>query len=219
MPIVHHNYSLSKSEFGDSVKFHSTTRDDLITVLPHILKMPAETPEVAMSPFRKSLNRLRRRRSRSAPPGPRTPLITPRAGSFIQHHYQFDEERKEVLPGMLKYENDLEQESHDFFNLIVLIPMIVLNIMNWNWEKMFNLKKKETILDTWKGDWFDQLFYATALYLFVDLVWILIVPKCVKSQPTIIQHHIFTTAYILYFYFEPDKRWAVGAYMSAQVRF
>jgi hypothetical protein len=196
--------------------------------------------EVAPSPFRRSLNRLRRRRPRyvnnredvsfwhnrslsklksflilrSAPPRSRTPLI--------EHHYQFDTERKEVLPGVPEYDNDLARDSHDYFNLVVLIPIIALNVMNWDWDKIFShiggtVKKKETLLDSWTGEWFDAFFYATALYFCVDLVWIMVVPKCVKSPSTIIQHHTFTMLYILIPYFRQDKRWAMGAYMSVEV--
>lgn len=135
----------------------------------------------------------------------------------MKHHYKFDESRNEILPGAVKHDNDLAQDNHDFFNLIALLPIISLDVMNWNWEKMFNLKKKQTIIDSWTGKWFDQFFIITALYLIVDMVWILSVPKCVKSPPTIIQHHVFTAIYILYLYSQPDQRWIMGVYMSAQI--
>eukprot|EP00429_Kryptoperidinium_foliaceum_P001307 CAMPEP_0176018072 /NCGR_PEP_ID=MMETSP0120_2-20121206/8689_1 /TAXON_ID=160619 /ORGANISM="Kryptoperidinium foliaceum, Strain CCMP 1326" /LENGTH=289 /DNA_ID=CAMNT_0017351111 /DNA_START=217 /DNA_END=1082 /DNA_ORIENTATION=+ len=148
------------------------------------------------SPFQ-SLQKLRQRhrsrRSRSAPPKLRTPLI--------EHHFRVDRERRVVLPGVPKHEDDWYRDTHDFFNLIVLIPIIVLDVMNWNWEKMFRLKKKETISDAWTGEWFDLFFACTALYFLVDLLWILVIPKCVKSPATIIQHHIATLLYILVPYY------------------
>eukprot|EP00980_Cylindrotheca_fusiformis_P005030 scaffold1062_cov130-Cylindrotheca_fusiformis.AAC.36 len=173
-----------------------------------------QNKDVAPSPFRRSLNRLRRRRPRSAPPGPRTPLI--------EHHFHFDKERKEVLPGAPKHDSDLARDSHDFFNLVVLIPIVALNVMNWDWDKLFNhiggnVKKKERLLDSWTGEWFDAFFYACALYFVVDLIWIMVIPRCVKSPSTIIQHHIFTMVYILIPYLRHDRRWAMGAYMSVEI--
>ena len=39
----------------------------------------------------------------------------------IKDHYRVDSERRVVLPGVPKHEDDWVQESHDFFNLIVLV--------------------------------------------------------------------------------------------------
>mmetsp|Transcript_27677 Transcript_27677/g.67344 ORF Transcript_27677/g.67344 Transcript_27677/m.67344 type:complete len:214 (-) Transcript_27677:1646-2287(-) len=94
--------------------------------------------------------------------------------------------------------------------------------MNWNWDKIFRhvsgvAKKKEKLLDSWTGEWFDTFLFATTLYFLVDLIWILIVPKCVKSPSTIVQHHIFTMLYILIPYYHHDKRWAMGACMSSEI--
>lgn len=73
------------------------------------------------------------------------------------------------------------------------------------------------MIDTWTGEWFDAFFYATALYLLVDLIWIIIVPTCVKSPSTIIQHHVISLLYLLVFYFQHEKRWAMGVYMAVEV--
>ena len=163
------------------------------------------------SPFQ-SLNRLRRRntrRSRSAPPKLRTPLI--------EHHFRVDSERKVVLPGVPKHEEDWYRDTHDFFNLIVLIPIISLNVMNWNWERIFNPRKKQTIVDAWTGEWFKVFFACTVLYFVVDLLWILLIPKCVKSPSTIIQHHVATLLYIMVPYYAPESRWCMGACMSVEI--
>ena len=94
--------------------------------------------------------------------------------------------------------------------------------MNWNWDKIFShvsgvAKKKEKLLDSWTGEWFDAFLIATTLYFVIDLIWIAIIPRCVKSPSTIMQHHIFTMLYILIPYFQHDKRWAMGACMSSEV--
>lgn len=164
-----------------------------------------EKPTLFKSPFQ-SLNRLRRRRSRSAPPKLRQPLI--------EHHFRVDPARRVVLPGVPQHKDDWYRDTHDFFNLIVLIPIIVLDVINWNWEKLFNLKKKETMADAWTGQFFDIFFACTALYFLSDLLWIILVPKCVKSPSTIIQHHIATLLYIMVPYYIPELQFMMGACMS-----
>jgi hypothetical protein len=181
-----------------------STQSSAQTTPPRQTKQP-----VLQSPFRASLQKFRNRRSRSAPPAPRTPMM--------EQHYCVDSKRKEVLPGIPIHEDDWARDSHDFFNLIVLIPIVALNVMNWNWEKMMNLKKKETMADAWTGEWFDIFFMCTISYFLADLLWVLIIPKCVKSPTTIVQHHVVTMLYIFIPYFRPDLRWCMGACMSVEV--
>ncbi len=171
-----------------------------------------QKPNGFQSPFQslsRSLRRRHARRSRSAPPKLRTPLL--------EHHYRVDPERKIVLPGVPTHEEDWHRDTHDFFNLIVLIPIIALNVMNWNWDLMFHLKKKQTIADAWTGQWFDVFFGCTVMYFLVDLLWILLIPKCVKSPSTIIQHHIVTLVYIMVPFYSPEVRWCMGACMSVEI--
>jgi hypothetical protein len=111
----------------------------------------------------KAIQNIRKRRARSAPPALRKPLI--------EHHFRVQENhygRKEVLPGVPKHEDDWARDTHDFFNLIVLVPIVVLNVMNWNWEILMNLQKKQTVADAWTGEWFDLFFWATLSYFVVS---------------------------------------------------
>lgn len=156
-----------------------------------------------------SLRRLRRRRTRSAPPKLRT--------SMIDQHFRVDADRKVVLPGVPKHEEDWYRDTHDFFNLVVLIPIVALNVMCWNWDKLLNLKKKDSLADAWTGDYFDAFFACTATYFLSDLIWIAIVPSCVKSPATIVQHHLATLLYILIPYFDPETRWCMGACMIVEI--
>jgi hypothetical protein len=165
------------------------------------------------SPFKAIQNMRRKRRSRSAPPKLRKPLI--------EQHFRVSKEvgsgRTEVLPGLLKHEDDWARDTHDFFNLIVLIPIVALNVMNWNWEILMNLQKKQTVADAWTGEWFDMFFWATLGYFVADLSWICIIPNSVKSPSVIIQHHVATMLYILIPYNTPAVRWCMGACMSVEV--
>jgi hypothetical protein len=171
------------------------------------------------SPFRnlRPLSRLRKRRSRSAPAS--TLRHYP-----LEHHFRIDVERNVVLPGVPTYEEDWARDSHDFFNLIVLIPIVVLNVMNWNWDIVFKLswadlfsRNAGPVSAAWTGEWFDLFFTCTFLYFLVDLLWIVILPKCVKSPSTIIQHHLITMAYVMFPYCRPNVRWCMGACMSVEV--
>jgi len=211
-PIRVPNVTLSDSDLNKSLSPSTQTSTDKVTpkkttttTTPTKTTTTATENGVFQSPFQ-SLRRLRRRRARSAPPTLRQPLIG--------HHFRIDSTRRVVLPGVPQHEEDWYRDTHDFFNLIVLIPIVVLDVINWNWEKLFHLKKKETLADAWTGEWFDLFFICTACYFVIDLFWIILVPKCVKSPSTIIQHHIATLIYIMMPFFIPDLRYFMGACMS-----
>jgi hypothetical protein len=135
-----------------------------------------------------------------------------------------------VLPGVPRYEANWARDSHDFFNLVVLVPITALNVMNWNWdillEQFVGIHRGRrnshrgslmVLQDAWTGDWFDVFFAATVLYFLVDLLWILLVPASVKSPATIIQHHIATLLYISIPYIRPECRWCMGACMIVEL--
>jgi len=175
---------------------------------------PSSTPRriVPQSPFAAFRNKIRRRRSRSAPPKFKK--------SLIEDHFRVEKNiggKRMALPGVPNYEDDWARDSHDFFNLIVLIPIVVLNVMNWNWELLMNLQKKQYIADAWTGEWFDLFFWTTVSYFVADFFWVLLVPNCVKSPGVIIQHHIITMLYLLIPYYRPSSRWVMGACMSVEI--
>jgi hypothetical protein len=95
----------------------------------------------------------------------------------------------------------LSRDIHDFFNLIVLIPIVVLDILNWDWQKMnlSNIRGEKDIPFemAFTGEYFDLFFHIFVGYIVVDLLWILIDPKCVKSPNTIIKHHIAVLLYLV----------------------
>jgi hypothetical protein len=150
-----------------------------------------------------------------------------------------------VLPGVPSYEEDWARDTHDYFNLIVLVPVTVLNIMNWNWDVLLTelsyggqtyknhtgsrgnnnsigyVSYYEHLLHTvqsaWTGDWFDIFFYFTAAYFILDLLWIIVLPICVKSPSVIIQHHIAVLLYILIPYLHPNVRYCMGACMTVEI--
>ena len=69
----------------------------------------------------------------------------------------------------------------------------------------------------WTDEWFG-LFYTIVIgYFIADLVWVMVVPKCVKSPGVIVQHHIATILYLLIPYKYPEVRWLMGACLSVEV--
>eukprot|EP00529_Nitzschia_sp_RCC80_P020861 CAMPEP_0113490238 /NCGR_PEP_ID=MMETSP0014_2-20120614/26942_1 /TAXON_ID=2857 /ORGANISM="Nitzschia sp." /LENGTH=401 /DNA_ID=CAMNT_0000384001 /DNA_START=155 /DNA_END=1360 /DNA_ORIENTATION=+ /assembly_acc=CAM_ASM_000159 len=167
----------------------------------------------------------KKRRTHSAPPALRKPLI--------EQHFNVERNelgRTRVLPGAIKHEDDWNRDVHDYFNLVVLLPIVALNVMNWNWEMLSKyfflsscstISKKDleqlTIPNAWTGDYFDLFFWVTLSYFVVDLLWIIVVPTSVKSPAVIFQHHIVTILYILIPFYEPEVRWCMGACMSVEI--
>jgi hypothetical protein len=126
--------------------------------------------------------------------------------------------RPVVLPGAPRYEPDWDRDVHDFFNLVALVPIVVLNVLNWNAEKLWKVAKGTgSIRQAWTGDWFQPFFAITFMYFIVDLIWILRVPSCVKSPLTIFQHHVCTLFYLYIPFAVPDYRWCMGACMIVEV--
>eukprot|EP00550_Attheya_septentrionalis_P007953 CAMPEP_0198293020 /NCGR_PEP_ID=MMETSP1449-20131203/14972_1 /TAXON_ID=420275 /ORGANISM="Attheya septentrionalis, Strain CCMP2084" /LENGTH=237 /DNA_ID=CAMNT_0043992419 /DNA_START=305 /DNA_END=1015 /DNA_ORIENTATION=+ len=133
--------------------------------------------------------------------------------SIIKEHYRVD--KNVLLPGVLKHDDSWARDIHDFFNLIFLVPLVVLNVLNWNWEILFD-QKKESFSEAWTGEWYDLFFQMTVYYFVADLIWVMVVPNCVKSPTTIVQHHVVTLIYLLVPYLEPEFQWVMGACMTVE---
>lgn len=126
--------------------------------------------------------------------------------------------RPVVLPGAPRHEPDWDRDVHDFFNLVALVPIVVLNVLNWNADRLYKVfQGTGSIREAWTGDWFEPFFAITLLYFLVDLVWILVIPSCVKSPLTIFQHHVCTMLYLYIPYVVRDYRWCMGACMIVEV--
>jgi hypothetical protein len=108
-----------------------------------------------------------------------------------------------------------------------------------------NSEKK--IQEAWVGDWFSLFFAVVVGYFVADLIWVILVPKCVKSpvsqylllvqspiassfrymkvlsfsipnfQGVIIQHHIATLLYLLFPYIYPKDAWLMGACLIVEI--
>ena len=137
-----------------------------------------------------------------------------------------DTGRRVVLPGIPQHSPDWAVDLHDFFNLAILVPVVTLNVVNWNWDILWKViwpgtggrsNNRLDLPDAWTGEYFHQFFLLTVFYFCVDLIWIIVQPRCVKSPLTIIQHHIATLLYIYLPFREPQVRWVMGACMMVEI--
>jgi hypothetical protein len=140
--------------------------------------------------------------------------------ALLENHYRVDPKDHLVLPGLPKYDNDFNRDAHDFFNLIVLVPVVILNMLNWNWDVLLDFSSKGRslkLIDAWTEEWFDLFWWVTLSYFVVDMVWVAWIPSCVRSPGTIIKHHIATLIYIMVPYKYSAARPFMGACMSVEI--
>ena len=147
------------------------------------------------------------------------------------HHHLPPKQVKVLLPGVPRYEDDWARDSHDFFNLIVLVPVTVLNVMNWNWDKLLwasnnhhhnnNNKLSNSfshkLQAAWTGDWFEVFLGLTVAYFLLDLLWIQLLPHCVKSPGIIRSHHVAVLLFLWLPYQHPPVRYCMGACMAVEL--
>lgn len=164
-----------------------------------------------------SLSPLRRMRTSSAP----ARIHHRPRRSLVDHYYRVDPDDRRLLPGLPGGEDDWERDLHDFFNLVSLVPVVVLNAMNWDcdrlWEILLDPYSAQTLEGAWVGDCFPLFFAVTVGYFLADLIWVTLVPQCVKSPGVIIQHHLATLLYLVIPYRFPEDRWLMGACLSVEV--
>ena len=64
------------------------------------------------------------------------------------------------------------------------------------------------------------IFYVVCLYLLLDIIWVIVIPKCVPSSPTsIVVHHIATLVLLWTTYvFAPiDYAWNTAVYLTVEL--
>ena len=158
------------------------------------------------------------RHSRSSSEPPKT-----RRHSLVEEHYRIESHSKKLLPGLPNHDtNDDARDLHDFFNLICLVPVVVLNVLNWNWDILLDWSggknSNKTLQDSWTGEWFPSFYAITVGYFLADLLWVLSIPQCVKSPGVIIQHHIATLLYLIIPYKYPaETGWIMGACLCVEI--
>eukprot|EP00418_Pyrodinium_bahamense_P017117 CAMPEP_0179115806 /NCGR_PEP_ID=MMETSP0796-20121207/54286_1 /TAXON_ID=73915 /ORGANISM="Pyrodinium bahamense, Strain pbaha01" /LENGTH=347 /DNA_ID=CAMNT_0020814061 /DNA_START=20 /DNA_END=1063 /DNA_ORIENTATION=- len=141
-----------------------------------------------------------------------------RAKSIIEDHFHVDEAFR--MLGPLRQDSNLARDVHDWFNLFGLLPLMVLNIMNW---RFFStpvcgvVMGEYAVTQFWHGEAFQTFWWATFLYFTVDGFFVLLLPHCVKSPKVILQHHLATIGYIFIPKTRPEYGWLMGACMIVEV--
>lgn len=163
------------------------------------------------SPLKRVFGGRRQTRSSSAP------ARIGRKHLLVEDHYRVDPVDKRLLPGLPVSDDDWARDMHDFFNLIALVPVVVLNGMNWNMDILLDPRSKKQIHQAWAGEWFSLFYAAVIAYFVADLIWVILVPKCVKSPGVIIQHHVATLLYLVFPYIYREDAWLMGACLIVEI--
>lgn len=157
------------------------------------------------------------RKSSAETSGEQTPSTRSKRASIIEDHFSIDKEKFALL-GPKTWDENFQRDIHDWYNIISLIPLNILNCMNWSWPKLLGVVGGSvTVPEFWSGDYFEMFFWATFSYFVVDALWVIIMPICVKSPGVILQHHCSTLLYLMIPRFYPEYGWLMGACMCVEV--
>eukprot|EP00622_Pseudochattonella_farcimen_P004863 FR740366.1.p1 GENE.FR740366.1~~FR740366.1.p1 ORF type:complete len:192 (+),score=3.58 FR740366.1:154-729(+) len=104
-----------------------------------------------------------------------------RKKSLIEEHFNIDQHFKMI--GALCVDPDFRRDVHDVFNLVVLIPISILNLMNWNWPLILSFQVS-SVQKAWVGDHFWSFWWASSAYLLIDLLWATVIKGEAKSPTT-----------------------------------
>jgi hypothetical protein len=139
-----------------------------------------------------------------------------KAYSRIEDHWKIDEGFR--MLGPLKEDANLARDVHDAFNLVALLPVIYMNLINW---RLFTGTCVDfwstSIPDLWHGESFLSFWWLTFAYFVTDLIFVTVLPHCVKSQRVIVTHHVATLGYISIPFVMPEYGWLMGACMNVEV--
>lgn len=141
-----------------------------------------------------------------------------RAKSMIEDHFAIDEAFR--MLGPLAHDPNFARDMHDVFNLIALVPVVVFNCINWTCGEpatMCGVLAGKSVPEMWDGGFFLLFWWTTLGYFIADILWVLILPHCVKSPKVILQHHVVTIAYIMIPFLYPQYGWLMGACMIVEV--
>jgi len=134
--------------------------------------------------------------------------------SMIENYYNIDENFR--MLGALAQDPNFRRDVHDWFNLVILVPIVALNVVNWDWKIISTLKMTHPE-QVWHGEYFHEFWYLTVFYFVVDLLWVTLIPGTVRSPMTIIIHHSIVILYVMIPYQYPALGWCMGACMSVEL--
>jgi hypothetical protein len=109
---------------------------------------------------------------------------------------------------------EIARERHDFFNIFALVFVIGATLINWDLTRLVQGYGPD---EAWTGEHFYLNWATTVLYFLIDLLWVAVVPICVKSPGTIIKHHFVAIIYLSAPVFWVEYRWFMGACLTVEV--
>jgi len=126
--------------------------------------------------------------------------------------------RKEAsrVLGPLLQDANLARDVHDWFNLIALVPVIFLTFANISCKNLLEYGLTD-LPNLWTGEWWEVYWWTTFCYFILDLLFVVSVPKCVRSPQVIIGHHVATILYTMLPKRQPRWAWIMGACMTVEV--
>merc|ERR1719375_1410204 len=163
------------------------------------------------------------RRSEAGQPSPelrpKAPARKIMRKSLVEDHFEIDYRNFSLL-GPLRQDDNLSRDVHDWFNIVVLLPLCGLNFANWSISAAGIQEVwagAASVPSLWSGHHFEAFFWATVAYFVADALWVAVVPNCVRSPSVILKHHSLTLVYMTIPFFYQEYSWLMGACMSVEV--
>merc|ERR1719330_579433 len=143
-----------------------------------------------------------------------------KAWSRIEEHFLIDEAFR--MLGPLVHDSNLARDVHDWYNLVALLPVIVLTFLNFSCPGMDPYfcgvpSGVVTLPGLWTGEHWEAFWWTTFFYFVVDLLFVVMLPHCVRSPQVIIGHHTATLLYIMVPKTQPKFAWLMGCCMTVEV--
>jgi hypothetical protein len=150
--------------------------------------------------------------------------------SLVEDHFSIDKISFALL-GPLAQDANRARDYHDYFNIISLPIVCALNALCWNFQdaSLASFTSVDGIESMWRGyigdptvdltrdpSHFYRFTFVSILYVFLDLAFVILLPKCVRSPSTIIIHHVVTLWYMTTS-LNRSMHWAMGACLSVEI--
>mmetsp|Transcript_1744 Transcript_1744/g.4964 ORF Transcript_1744/g.4964 Transcript_1744/m.4964 type:complete len:190 (-) Transcript_1744:508-1077(-) len=138
----------------------------------------------------------------------------PRRRSMIELHYNVDDSFRMI--GAVAQDANFRRDVHDVFNLLALVPIVVLNAANWHWDLLLTGRFTEPA-EVWHGEYFEHFWWTTLGYFVIDLLWVVMVSGTVRSPSAIVIHHCIVLVYLMVPWLYRGLGWCMGACMAVEL--
>jgi len=112
---------------------------------------------------------------------------------------------------------------HDVFNVVCVASLNILNIMNWrhdaaSWSSLRLSDGASAWAERWGGEYHELFVAATFFYMLADIVFLFVLPQCVKIPGPIVVHHVFAImAMAVPWYHGTTHGYTLGVFMLADI--